>query len=175
MDANDKLNGQRNFVRKTVTLIPLGPLTACEQRTTTQTGAMSCSEGDQAQTPSSETPCRPRFFDAGEWCFLEAAFGRLIPADAHGPWVVDSASWSSSTGRWIRSMGMARCGTCRRSLLWAFPNWSINRNSCRGASIALALGQSMNTACMNAASALPICRLRRDEVLFRTAELSVRV
>ncbi|WP_168787431.1 gluconate 2-dehydrogenase subunit 3 family protein [Paraburkholderia aromaticivorans] len=90
MDANDKPNGRRNFLRKTVTLIPLGTLAACEQRATTQTGAASGSAVDQAQSPGSEAPYKPRYFDAGEWRFLEAACDRLIPADTNGPGAVQA-------------------------------------------------------------------------------------
>jgi hypothetical protein len=78
MDANDKLNGRRNFLRKTVTLIPLGTLTACDQQATTPKGATSGSTVDQAQTPAAEAPYRARFFDAGRKYDIETPSGPMF-------------------------------------------------------------------------------------------------
>jgi gluconate 2-dehydrogenase gamma chain len=73
--------GRRTFLKKTVALAPIAAVG----------GATALAAG---VTPPPAHPAtanyQPSFFTAAEWAFLNAACGRLIPSDEHGPGAVES-------------------------------------------------------------------------------------
>ena len=78
-------NARRGFLRKSIAIVPVAALgtAACTQQATS-TPAPSSS----VAAPSA--PYKPVYFNAAEWTFIEAAVGRLIPADDIGPGGVES-------------------------------------------------------------------------------------
>jgi gluconate 2-dehydrogenase gamma chain len=67
--------GRRDFMRKMVALVPTVSIAACAPYSALRT--------IQSQAYS------PRYFTLEEWAFLQAACGRLIPADNNGPGAVE--------------------------------------------------------------------------------------
>ncbi|WP_028224207.1 gluconate 2-dehydrogenase subunit 3 family protein [Paraburkholderia ferrariae] len=78
--SESPLTSRRGFLRTAVALVPAGALAGCHNGAP---GAAAPAQPASASAPRAEY--KPRFFDAREWAFVQAAVDRLIPADAEGP------------------------------------------------------------------------------------------
>ncbi|TWI57384.1 gluconate 2-dehydrogenase gamma chain [Pseudomonas duriflava] len=90
MSADDTLNARRDFLRKSLTLIPVVTLA-----TTGGAGlALAEPERQHSDNKPGESPAadayQPTFFTPEEWAFLQAAVARLIPADDRGPGALEA-------------------------------------------------------------------------------------
>ena len=86
MSDEDTSAGRRDFLRKSLTLIPVVTLATTGL---SSTGLAQAAEPSPAQKPDSG-PYTPSFFTAPEWAFVNAACECLIPADEHGPSAVEA-------------------------------------------------------------------------------------
>ncbi|QJI31975.1 gluconate 2-dehydrogenase subunit 3 family protein [Pseudomonas sp. ADAK18] len=92
MSDQDRDNPRREFLRKSLTLIPVV--------TVASTGLggsvlMASSEPAQASEPKAPVISKaydPSYFTAEEWAFINAAVARLIPADAQGPGALEAGA-----------------------------------------------------------------------------------
>ncbi|MFC0668515.1 gluconate 2-dehydrogenase subunit 3 family protein [Azotobacter chroococcum] len=80
MPDDKAFNGRRDFLRKTLAVIPAITVAGYGVATTVASQA----------APTLQNPYRPRFFTAAEWAFVNAAVARLIPSDANGPGAVEA-------------------------------------------------------------------------------------
>ncbi len=83
----DKPGSRRRFLQTTIALVPAASLAGCDAGRGDAAAARSASAGTAA---ADAAPYRPRFFDANEWRFVQAACDRLIPADAEGPGALEA-------------------------------------------------------------------------------------
>lgn len=74
--SDSMLFGRRRFLREVIPAATLGTL-----------GASACSD-TRRTSPSSSYAAT--YFNAGEWAFIHAAVGRLIPPEGAGPGAVDA-------------------------------------------------------------------------------------
>lgn len=82
MPDDKAVNGRRDFLRKTLTVIPAVTLAGY-------------GVGHAMQTPAAEQDkprerYQPRFFTNTEWAFVNAAVARLIPSDDNGPGAIEA-------------------------------------------------------------------------------------
>ncbi|WP_448195407.1 gluconate 2-dehydrogenase subunit 3 family protein [Pseudomonas aeruginosa] len=82
MPDDKAVNGRRDFLRKTLTVIPAVTLAGY-------------GVGHAMQTPAAEQDkprerYQPRFFTNAEWAFVNAAVARLIPSDDNGPGAIEA-------------------------------------------------------------------------------------
>lgn len=84
--SDEDSGGRRDFLRKSLTLIPVVTLAGggLGGAVMAQTPA-----SDAASTAAPSEPFTPRFFSPEEWTFVVAACDRLIPADEVGPGAVE--------------------------------------------------------------------------------------
>jgi gluconate 2-dehydrogenase gamma chain len=75
MNSSEKSSSRREFLRTIVSLVPTVSLAACAPFST-------------LPLPPTQV-YTPRYFNGEEWAFLQAACGRLIPADQNGPGAVE--------------------------------------------------------------------------------------
>jgi gluconate 2-dehydrogenase gamma chain len=89
MSDNDTSPGRRDFLRKSLTLIPVVTLagTGLPGTTFARTPATDVQSGAQSSLPV--TDYKPTFFTPQEWAFVVAACDRLIPSDHVGPGAVE--------------------------------------------------------------------------------------
>jgi gluconate 2-dehydrogenase gamma chain len=89
MSDDDTSPGRRDFLRKSLTLIPVVTLASAGLPTATfaQTPASDAQQGAQPSTQANDY--KPTFFTPEEWAFVFAACDRLIPADHVGPGAVE--------------------------------------------------------------------------------------
>jgi len=89
MSENDTSPGRRDFLRKSLTLIPVVTLasTGLSSGAFAQTPASDSQAG--APAPAKVDDYKPTFFTPQEWAFLIAACDRLIPSDQVGPGAVE--------------------------------------------------------------------------------------
>ncbi|WP_429495309.1 gluconate 2-dehydrogenase subunit 3 family protein [Paraburkholderia youngii] len=91
--SDSPLTSRRGFLRTAAVLVPAGALAGCERGsraspgTAQQGGQPSESAGVARQVHGDY---KPRFFDAREWAFLQAAVDRMIPADSEGPGALEA-------------------------------------------------------------------------------------
>jgi gluconate 2-dehydrogenase gamma chain len=85
------LTSRRGFLRSAVALVPASTLAGCgphdASNNASPAGLNNVASGDQ-NSPRAEY--KPRFFDAKEWAFINAAVDRLIPQDEEGPSAVQA-------------------------------------------------------------------------------------
>ena len=84
-------NPRREFLRKTLTLIPV--VTVASTGLGGSVLMASPEAGAQTAAQGTSTPGKayePTYFTAEEWAFLNAAVARLIPADEQGPGAVEA-------------------------------------------------------------------------------------
>lgn len=85
-------NSRRDFLRKTLTLIPVVTVAS----TGLGAGASQLLAAPQQQPNVPATPpagdYRPTFFSAEEWAFVQAAVSRIIPADELGPGALEAGA-----------------------------------------------------------------------------------
>ncbi|EUC18832.1 Gluconate 2-dehydrogenase (acceptor) [Burkholderia sp. BT03] len=85
---DSSLTSRRGFLRSALALVPAGTLAGCDTRSNHPAApAADASQGGTAQ----RADYKPRFFDAKEWAFIQAAVDRLIPADSEGPGAIDAS------------------------------------------------------------------------------------
>ncbi|MGF6574105.1 gluconate 2-dehydrogenase gamma chain [Paraburkholderia sp. GAS333] len=85
------LTSRRGFLRSAIALVPAGTLAGCDAQHNASNPAASASNPngqDNASMPRADY--KPRFFDAKEWSFVNAAVDRLIPADSEGPGAIEA-------------------------------------------------------------------------------------
>jgi gluconate 2-dehydrogenase gamma chain len=89
MFDDDTSPGRRDFLRKSLTLIPVVTLASAGLPATTfaQTPASDAQQG--ARPASKPDDYKPTFFTPEEWAFVFAACDRLIPSDQVGPGAVE--------------------------------------------------------------------------------------
>ncbi|MGF6289886.1 hypothetical protein OKW50_005024 [Paraburkholderia youngii] len=95
------LTSRRGFLRTAAVLLPADGLAGCEGGK--QPSSEIAQQGGQPASdaaPLAEVEYKPRFFDAREWAFLQAAVDRLIPADAYGP--IYGATGAIAIALWVR-------------------------------------------------------------------------
>jgi gluconate 2-dehydrogenase gamma chain len=77
MTESEKSSSRRDFLRTIVALVPSVSIAAYAPFSTL------------VPSPSPVQAYAPRYFNGEEWAFLQAACGRLIPADENGPGAVE--------------------------------------------------------------------------------------
>ena len=82
---NPQLPGRRDFLRKTITLIPAATLASCGI-----SEVMGQSESKSLPQQADADAYAPKYFTADEWVFINAACARLIPADETGPGAIEA-------------------------------------------------------------------------------------
>lgn len=75
MNRSEKSSSRRDFLRKIMAFVPVFSIAACAPL--------------KVLTISPAQVFSPRYFTQEEWAFLQAACGRLIPADQNGPGAVE--------------------------------------------------------------------------------------
>jgi gluconate 2-dehydrogenase gamma chain len=75
MNRSEKSSSRRDFLRKIMAFVPVFSIAACAPL--------------KMLTISPAQVFSPRYFTQEEWAFLQAACGRLIPADQNGPGAVE--------------------------------------------------------------------------------------
>lgn len=83
----DKPGSRRRFLQTSIALVPVASLAGCDLGRH-EGSAPAQSAGARADAG----PYKPRFFDAAEWAFMQAACDRLIPADAEGPGALEAGA-----------------------------------------------------------------------------------
>jgi gluconate 2-dehydrogenase gamma chain len=85
-------NPRRDFLRKTLTLIPVVTIASSGLGI----GALTAdAHADARPTPPAPAPAadyQPSFFTGEEWAFVQAAVARLIPADDLGPGALEAGA-----------------------------------------------------------------------------------
>jgi gluconate 2-dehydrogenase gamma chain len=91
MSEQDQDNPRRDFLRKTLTLIPVVTV-ASTGLGMTATHLMAAPEHPPAHEPKvlPASTYEPTYFTAEEWAFVKAAVARLIPADDLGPGALEA-------------------------------------------------------------------------------------
>ncbi|MDF5938993.1 gluconate 2-dehydrogenase subunit 3 family protein [Pseudomonas aeruginosa] len=105
MPDDKAVNGRRDFLRKTLTVIPAVTLAGY-------------GVGHAMQTPAAEQDkprerYQPRFFTNTEWAFVNAAVARLIPSDDNGPGAIEAGVPEFIDRQMETPTGTAHSGTCR--------------------------------------------------------------
>ena len=84
-------NPRREFLRKTLTLIPVVTVASTGLGSTVMMATPAVAAPEPAQRPSSPGKAyEPTYFTAEEWAFVNAAVARLIPADEQGPGALEA-------------------------------------------------------------------------------------
>ncbi|QXI30955.1 gluconate 2-dehydrogenase subunit 3 family protein [Pseudomonas vanderleydeniana] len=85
-------NPRRDFLRKTLTLIPV--VTVASTGLGFGAGQLSAAPVREPRVPATPPPSQyqPTFFTAEEWAFLQAAVSRIIPADDLGPGALEAGA-----------------------------------------------------------------------------------
>ncbi|MFK4136098.1 gluconate 2-dehydrogenase subunit 3 family protein [Pseudomonas luteola] len=91
MSSEDASNARRDFLRKSITLIPVVTLATAgiTSPVLAQTPAQESEGYKPGQSPASDA-YEPSFFTQEEWAFLQAAVAHLIPADDRGPGAIEA-------------------------------------------------------------------------------------
>ncbi|WP_213880864.1 gluconate 2-dehydrogenase subunit 3 family protein [Pseudomonas sp. dw_358] len=90
MSESDQDNPRRDFLRKTLTLIPVVTVAS----TSLGMSALSAPAAQAAPVPKNPPSdnYHPTWFTAEEWAFVQAAVARLIPADDLGPGALEAGA-----------------------------------------------------------------------------------
>ncbi|SDC58045.1 gluconate 2-dehydrogenase subunit 3 family protein [Paraburkholderia lycopersici] len=84
------LTTRRGFLRAAAVLVPASALAGCEGGTKPPGAEAAAGSAASAPHAAPQAAYKPRFFDAREWAFVEAATDRLIPADSEGPGALEA-------------------------------------------------------------------------------------
>ena len=91
MSDQDRDNPRREFLRKSLTLIPVVTVASTGLGSSV---LMAASEPAKPVEPARAAPAgqayEPSYFTAEEWAFIKAAVERLIPADEQGPGALEA-------------------------------------------------------------------------------------
>ncbi|MBB3102965.1 gluconate 2-dehydrogenase subunit 3 family protein [Azomonas macrocytogenes] len=89
MSNEDSPNERRDFLRKSLTLIPV--VTLAGASLASPLSAQESSAKHDANKPAAPAShYEPSYFTAEEWTFLHAAVARLIPTDERGPGAIEA-------------------------------------------------------------------------------------
>lgn len=91
MPEHDQENPRRDFLRKTLTLIPVVTVASTGIGMT----ALAATEHSPSPKPPSApvaSDFQPTFFNKEEWAFVQAVVSRLIPADDLGPGALEAGA-----------------------------------------------------------------------------------
>jgi gluconate 2-dehydrogenase gamma chain len=92
MSDEDRDNPRREFLRKSLTLIPVVTLAGTGLGSSMlQAAPEAASAAPVAQPPRDDASVyQPSYFTAEEWAFITAAVAQLIPNDAQGPGALEA-------------------------------------------------------------------------------------
>lgn len=93
MSDQDRDNPRREFLRKSLTLIPVVTVASTGLGSSMLAVAPEAVAAEKPAAPSkqaSSTHYEPSYFTAEEWAFIQAAVERLIPADDMGPGALEA-------------------------------------------------------------------------------------
>lgn len=94
MSEQDRDNPRREFLRKSLTLIPVVTVASTglgsSMLAAAPEAAAPAKPGVPNKLPSSGAGYEPTYFSAEEWAFIKAAVERLIPADDMGPGALEA-------------------------------------------------------------------------------------
>ena len=76
---------RRGFLRKSIAIVPVAALTTIAGRSQEVSSAAARAAALGPPSSAARASYNPVFFNTVEWAFIQAAVGRLIPADATGP------------------------------------------------------------------------------------------
>src|SRR5476649_1001420 len=90
MSDQDRDNPRREFLRKTMTLIPVVTVASSALGSSVLQAASQATPPAAEKAPVNNGQYEASFFTAEEWAFLNAAVARLIPADDRGPGALEA-------------------------------------------------------------------------------------
>lgn len=90
MSDQDRDNPRREFLRKSLTLIPVVTVASTGLGSSVLMAAPEAAPAGPGKTPVSSSVYEPSYFTAEEWAFIQAAVARLIPADEQGPGALEA-------------------------------------------------------------------------------------
>ncbi|MEB0046056.1 MULTISPECIES: gluconate 2-dehydrogenase subunit 3 family protein [unclassified Pseudomonas] len=92
MSDQDRDNPRREFLRKSLTLIPVVTVASTALGSTVLMAApdTAAAKPSQGGAPVSNSLYEPSYFTAQEWTFIKAAVAQLIPSDAQGPGALEA-------------------------------------------------------------------------------------
>lgn len=90
MSDQDRDNPRREFLRKSLTLIPVVTVASTALGSSVLLAAPEPAPSAPGKTPVSTSLYEPTYFTAEEWTFIKAAVAQLIPNDAQGPGALDA-------------------------------------------------------------------------------------
>lgn len=92
MSDQDRDNPRREFLRKSLTLIPVVTLAGTGLGSSVLQAAPESAPAPAAAkpAPASAGDYQPSYFTAEEWAFINAAVAQLIPSDAQGPGALEA-------------------------------------------------------------------------------------
>lgn len=90
MSDQDRDNPRREFLRKSLTLIPVVTVASTGFGSSVLMAAPDAAPASPGKTPVSSAAYEPGYFTAEEWAFIQAAVARLIPADEQGPGALEA-------------------------------------------------------------------------------------
>lgn len=99
MSDQDRDNPRREFLRKSLTLIPVVTVASTALGSSVLLAAPETAPSSPGKTPVSTSVYEPSYFTAEEWTFIKAAVAQLIPNDAQGPAHSKPACRNTSTVR----------------------------------------------------------------------------
>jgi len=90
MSDQDRDNPRREFLRKSLTLIPVVTVASTALGSSVLLAAPESAPANPGRTPVSTSTYEPTYFTAEEWTFIKAAVAQLIPSDAQGPGALEA-------------------------------------------------------------------------------------
>lgn len=92
MSDQDQDNPRRDFLRKSLTLIPVVTVASTGLGGSMLMATPEPVQAAPAKPVADEKAYEPTYFTAEEWAFINAAVERLIPADAQGPGALEAGA-----------------------------------------------------------------------------------
>jgi len=92
MSDQDQDNPRRDFLRKSLTLIPVVTVASTGLGGSMLMATPEPAQAAPAKPAASEKAYEPTYFTAEEWAFINAAVAQLIPADAQGPGALEAGA-----------------------------------------------------------------------------------
>ena len=92
MSDQDQDNPRRDFLRKSLTLIPVVTVASTGLGGSMLMATPEPAQAAPVQPAASEKAYEPTYFTAEEWAFINAAVAQLIPADAQGPGALEAGA-----------------------------------------------------------------------------------
>ena len=92
MSDENRDNPRRDFLRKSLTLIPVVTLAGTGLGSSVLHASPEAAPATPAAPPARADAgvYQPSYFTAEEWAFINAAVAQLIPADAQGPGAIEA-------------------------------------------------------------------------------------